>query len=139
MSVGLDLLCEKSDGVATLTLNRPQRKNAMTPQMMCLLADAWLELEGDDEVRAVILTAQGHEAFCPGGDMEAMVPVITGSREPANEWERRFRADEAEIERLRAEVGRFREDVARAVAAAVIDDDQLDLKGLGQHLGDDLP
>ena len=100
MSVGMDLLCEKSDGVATLTLNRPQRKNAMTPQMMCLLADAWLDLEGDEEVRAVILTAQGHYAFCPGGDMEAMVPVITGSREPANEWERRFRADEAEIARI---------------------------------------
>lgn len=100
MTAALDLLCEKSDGVATLTLNRPHRKNAMTPQMMCLLADAWLELDRDDAVRAVILTAQGHEVFCPGGDMEAMVPVITGSREPADDWERRFRADESEIARI---------------------------------------
>jgi len=100
MAEDLDLLCEKRDGVATLTLNRPQRKNAMTPRMVCLLADAWLDLERDDSVRAVILTAQGQEAFCPGGDMEAMLPLITGKREPADEWERRYRADEAGISRI---------------------------------------
>ena len=100
MAEALDQLCEKHEGVATLTLNRPQRKNAMTPQMMCLLADAWLDLERDDGVRAVILTAQGQEAFCPGGDMEAMVPLITGRREPADDWERRYRADEAAISRI---------------------------------------
>jgi enoyl-CoA hydratase len=59
-----------------------------------------LDLEGDDAVRAVILTAQGSEAFCPGGDMEAMVPVITGSRQPADEWERRYRSDQTEISRI---------------------------------------
>ena len=58
MTAAPDLLCEKRDGVATLTLNRPERKNAMTPQMLCLLAEAWQDLERDDEVRAVILTAQ---------------------------------------------------------------------------------
>ncbi|MGE4652313.1 MAG: enoyl-CoA hydratase-related protein [Myxococcota bacterium] len=100
MTAAPDLLCEKRDGVATLTLNRPERKNAMTPRMLCLLADAWKDLEADDEVRAVILTAQGDSAFCPGGDMQAMVPVITGSREPADEWERRYRADQTEISRV---------------------------------------
>ena len=43
-----DLLFEKSDGVATLTLNRPDRKNAMSPQMLVLLADAWPEIAADD-------------------------------------------------------------------------------------------
>ena len=56
-----DLLYEKSDGVATLTLNRPDRKNAMSPEMLVLLADAWQAIEHDEEVRAVILTGDQHD------------------------------------------------------------------------------
>ncbi|MCH2173034.1 enoyl-CoA hydratase/isomerase family protein [Myxococcota bacterium] len=100
MNTATHVLCEKSDGVATVTLNRPERKNAMTPQMMCQLADTWQDLEHDDSIRAVVLTGQGEKAFCPGGDMEAMVPVITGSREPVDEWERRYRSDQTEISRI---------------------------------------
>ena len=94
-----DLLFEKSDGVATLTLNRPDRKNAMSPEMLALLADSWQEIERDDEVRAVILTATGSEFFCPGGDMVSLVPVLTGEREPADPWERRFRDERTELSR----------------------------------------
>ena len=95
-----DLLYEKSDGVVTLTLNRPDRKNAMSPEMLVLLADAWQAIEHDEEVRAVILTGAGSEVFCPGGDMESLVPVLTGAREPADEWERRFRDERTELSRI---------------------------------------
>jgi enoyl-CoA hydratase len=95
-----DLLCETSGGIATLTLNRPDRKNAMSPQMLVLLADAWCELERDDSVRVVILTGAGSEFFCPGGDMDSLVPVLMGKREPADEWERRFRDERTELSRI---------------------------------------
>lgn len=95
-----DLLFETLDGVATLTLNRPDRRNAMSPQMLVLLADAWQEIERDDEVRAVILTGAGSEAFCPGGDLDSLVPVLTGAREPADPWERRFRDERTEVSRI---------------------------------------
>ncbi len=95
-----DLLFEKSAGVATLTLNRPDRKNAMSPQMLVLLADAWQEIESDDAVRAVVLTAAGSDFFCPGGDMDSLVPILMGKQEPADEWERRFRDERTEVSRI---------------------------------------
>jgi enoyl-CoA hydratase/carnithine racemase len=61
---------EKSEGVATITLNRPERMNAFTPQML----DEWLaalqDAHLDGDVRAVILTAEGR-GFCTGMDVQA--------------------------------------------------------------------
>lgn len=55
-------------GVATLTLNRPEKHNAMSAQMMAELTQAAAELGGDDAVRVVILTGAG-KSFCAGGDL----------------------------------------------------------------------
>ena len=63
------LLVEKSDGIATLTLNRPDRLNAYTPQMGDELTAAFRALRDDDEVRVLILTGAGR-AFCSGVDLE---------------------------------------------------------------------
>ncbi len=61
---------EKSEGVATITLNRPERMNAFTPKML----DEWLAAlqDGhlDPETRAIILTAEGR-GFCTGMDVQA--------------------------------------------------------------------
>jgi 2-(1,2-epoxy-1,2-dihydrophenyl)acetyl-CoA isomerase len=66
-----DLLAEVSDGVATLTLNRPERRNAFSDAMMQALSRVLAEVEVDDEVRCVILTGAGG-AFSAGGDVKAM-------------------------------------------------------------------
>jgi enoyl-CoA hydratase/carnithine racemase len=95
-----DLLYETFDGVARLTLNRPDRRNAMSPQMLVLLADAWQEVKRDDGIRSVILTAQGTRDFSPGGDMSSLVPILLGERAPADEWEERYVADRQEISRI---------------------------------------
>jgi len=60
---------DKQDGVATVTLNRPQRLNAWTPLMGTELADAFRDLDRDAGVRAAVLTGAGR-AFCAGADME---------------------------------------------------------------------
>ena len=66
------LLIEKDDeGVAVVTLNRPEKRNAVNNQMHKELEDMFADLTNDDEVRAVVLTGAG-SAFCAGGDVEGM-------------------------------------------------------------------
>ncbi|MBI2316450.1 MAG: enoyl-CoA hydratase/isomerase family protein [Betaproteobacteria bacterium] len=65
------VLLESRDGVATITLNRPEKKNALDFPMREELARALDALSKDDSVRAVILTGAGG-AFCAGGDISTM-------------------------------------------------------------------
>ena len=57
-----------SDGIATITLSRPDKLNAFTPGMMDDLLDVFDRVDGDDDVRAVIVTGEGR-AFCAGADL----------------------------------------------------------------------
>jgi enoyl-CoA hydratase/carnithine racemase len=63
------ILTEKSEGILTITLNRPERLNAWTGQMGHELRAAFDESDADDEVRAIIITGAGR-AFCAGADLE---------------------------------------------------------------------
>ncbi len=58
-----------ADGIATLTLNRPEKMNAFTLTMMAEIVDAIDTTDADDGVRAVIVTGQGERAFCAGADL----------------------------------------------------------------------
>jgi enoyl-CoA hydratase/carnithine racemase len=62
-----DLTVTVSDGVALLTLNRPEQRNAYTADMGALLNRAYLEFDNDDDVRVIVLTGAG-DAFCAGAD-----------------------------------------------------------------------
>jgi enoyl-CoA hydratase/carnithine racemase len=61
---------EVEDGVCTVTLNRPDRLNAVTTPMLEELREAWDRADADDAVRAVIVTGAGR-AFCAGADLDA--------------------------------------------------------------------
>lgn len=63
------LLYELEDGIATITLNRPQRMNALTYGMALELLAAFDETDADDAVKAVIVTGAGERAFCAGADL----------------------------------------------------------------------
>jgi len=63
-----EILYDVSDGVAVVTLNRPQKLNAMTARMGAELADSMAEADADDTVRAVVMTGAGR-AFCAGADL----------------------------------------------------------------------
>ena len=66
------LLIEKDrDGVAVITLNRPEKRNAVNDQMHGELENIFVDLASDDEIRAIVLTGAG-SAFCAGGDVEGM-------------------------------------------------------------------
>lgn len=66
-----DLLAVVDDGVAVLTMNRPERRNAMSGAMNRALARVLADVEVDDEVGCVVLTGAG-SAFCAGGDVKGM-------------------------------------------------------------------
>ena len=57
-----------ADGVATLTLDRPEVHNAFNPAMVAELGRVWHALRDDDGVRAIVLTGRGDRAFCTGMD-----------------------------------------------------------------------
>lgn len=61
-------------GVATISLNRPQVRNALTPDMMAALATALKECQGDD-IRAVVITGRGG-AFCSGADVKDLTDTL---------------------------------------------------------------
>jgi enoyl-CoA hydratase/carnithine racemase len=74
------ILLETNDGVATITLNRPTRRNAYTARLGYELADAYAECHEDDAVRAVVLTGAG-SAFCVGADLESGGSTFDPDRE----------------------------------------------------------
>jgi 2-(1,2-epoxy-1,2-dihydrophenyl)acetyl-CoA isomerase len=64
-----DLLVEITDGVAVLTMSRPERRNAMSPAMLAALGSTLAAVAVDDDVAVVVLTGAG-PAFCAGGDVK---------------------------------------------------------------------
>ena len=71
------LLYEEADGVAMVTLNRPEVYNAFNEAMQTELRELWRGLRTNDDVRAVVLTGSGQKAFCTGMD-RAEVPTEEG-------------------------------------------------------------
>jgi len=66
------LLYVVHDGVATITINRPERRNALSWTVMSELRSAFEEAKADHEVRVVVLTGAGDKAFCAGADLTGM-------------------------------------------------------------------
>src|SRR2546430_14721686 len=63
-----DLRYEKWQGIAKVTINRPEVRNAFRPQTLFELSAAFEDAREDPDVGVVILTGQGNDAFCSGGD-----------------------------------------------------------------------
>ena len=70
-------LYESSKGVATMTLNRPERLNAITFEAYRELTDTFAALRDEIEVRAVVITGAGR-AFCSGGDVRDIIGELVG-------------------------------------------------------------
>ncbi len=81
------LLVDQSDGVMTLTFNRPEARNALSPQMLMQLSEAWYTYRDTDALRVAVLTGTGDLDFCAGGDLKLTMPLMTGARQPEDEWD----------------------------------------------------
>ena len=73
---------ELHGGVATLTLDRPARRNALTFEVYQELAEAFEDLDHHDDVRAIVITGRG-EGFCSGGDQDDIIKHLLGRDTPA--------------------------------------------------------
>jgi len=69
---GDEVLYEVTGAVATLTINRPERRNAMSWEVIRALRDGLSRAGADPEVRVVVLTGAGDKAFCSGADLSSM-------------------------------------------------------------------
>jgi enoyl-CoA hydratase/carnithine racemase len=76
------LLYETRDRIAYLTINRPEARNAIDPDVHRAMIEAWTEFGADDSVEVAILTGAGDEAFCAGADLKTYIPPIMESARP---------------------------------------------------------
>jgi len=84
---------EVADGIAWVTLNRPDKRNAMSPQLHLDMDDALEDLATDEETEILVLTGAGEEAFCAGQDIrlyfrgtEQDPKTRAKARRASNQW-----------------------------------------------------
>lgn len=65
------------DHVALITINRPERMNALDHEHYKALSDAWIRVRDDADIRAAIVTGAGEKAFCAGADIKSLLPRPT--------------------------------------------------------------
>ena len=125
------VLASVNDGIGTITLNRPERRNAITPEMIDCLGRTILRLDSDSAVGCLVITGAG-EAFCAGGDL---LDSYDQARERGMPTEVDLEAVGVQLAQQRATVGRLhtaRTPVIAAIPGAVAG------AGLGFALAADL-
>lgn len=98
MSANTDtpVLLEARGGILLITLNLPDKHNMLTPELIVRLNRALDQYSADDSLRVAILTGAGQQAFCAGGDLGRTLPLLTGARQPQDDWEQQI-ADDREL------------------------------------------
>ena len=89
----MTLIYEKKDQIAYITLNRPQAHNAMDPETVVLLIQAWKDFRDDPDMRCAIITGSGDTSFCTGADLGKLIPLFTGTKTPETQAEKKIQAD----------------------------------------------
>lgn len=69
---------EKREGIAYITMNRPEARNALDPDTLEALGKTWIDFRDDPSLRVAIITGVGN-SFCAGADLGALIPLITSS------------------------------------------------------------
>jgi enoyl-CoA hydratase len=76
---------ERKGPAAVLTIDRPERRNAVDPNTADQLLDAYREFESDEDARILVLTGAGEDAFCAGADLKSVAAAMD-NREIAEQW-----------------------------------------------------
>jgi enoyl-CoA hydratase len=73
------IIYEKKGRIAFITINRPERRNALNFEAFGRLAKAWLDFRDDPDLWVAIITGRGDAAFCSGGDLKEFIPMVTAN------------------------------------------------------------
>jgi enoyl-CoA hydratase len=92
------LLIDREDNIAVLTINRPDKRNALNDDIVAEIGAAMDELAGDDDVRAIVITGAGEKAFVSGADIRMLQDLKTSAQAVANS--RRGQAMTLKVERM---------------------------------------
>jgi len=85
-----ELLVDVREHVMTITINRPEARNAMNMAVLAGLCRAWMRLRDDPDVWVAILTGAGDKAFCSGGDLKQFISQTVGRTEQIRRGEVQF-------------------------------------------------
>jgi enoyl-CoA hydratase/carnithine racemase len=91
------VLYSVADDIATITLNRPQNRNSMTPDVMAGFRDAVAQAAGDRSLRCVVINGRG-ASFCAGADFRSASPAESKPDDAVPDYERLFRTYEPFLE-----------------------------------------
>lgn len=86
----MSILFEKRDGIAYITIHRPEAMNAIDPDTQQQLMEAFDEYNRDDALLVAILTGSGEKAFCSGADLKQLIPRYTEGQKRLEPSEERF-------------------------------------------------
>jgi enoyl-CoA hydratase/carnithine racemase len=78
------VLYEKRDRIAFVTINRPDARNAIDPDVHEAMIETWADFRDDDGLDVAILTGAGDDAFCAGADLKTYIPPIMEKATPAD-------------------------------------------------------
>lgn len=106
---------EVGDGIARVTINRPDKRNSLTAESIVRLASAWQAIEDDPSIRVAVLTGAGDKAFCSGADLGSLIPLITNRRDPQDEWDRQLKENPRIFNQALLRLPRFTVPVIAAV------------------------
>jgi len=76
-----------SNSAVEIQINRPEKKNAFNPEMVCELCDIWEIIESNSNIKLGILRSISTEFFSAGADLKELIPLLTGDLEPKSQFE----------------------------------------------------
>jgi enoyl-CoA hydratase len=116
-----DLILHSAEGgIAQVTLNRPEKMNALNPEMIVRLARCWDEIAADAAIRVAILTGAGERTFCAGADLGRLTPLLTRARPAEDEWDEALLADPKILNRAMLRRIDFTTPVIGALRGAIV-------------------
>ena len=75
------------NSVVQIQINRPEKKNAFNPEMVCELCDIWEIIESNSNIKLGILRSISTEFFSAGADLKELIPLLTGDLKPKSQFE----------------------------------------------------
>jgi enoyl-CoA hydratase/carnithine racemase len=107
-------------GIARVTLNRPEKMNALNPEMIVRLARCWDTIGADPTVRVAILTGAGERTFCAGADLGRLTPLLMRARPAEDEWDEALLAEPKLLNRALLRHSQFNTPVIGALRGSIV-------------------